>query len=70
MRNKFVADGCHRFMRAKKNVASPESIAMKYAAELACARSDQQAEIRGRRERELLRRQKTASHQPSAGTFW
>lgn len=70
MKNKFVADGFRRFMRARRQVASSEAIEAKFAAELACARPDEKAGIRERMAQELLRREKTANHRPSAGTLW
>jgi hypothetical protein len=68
MKNKFVADGCRRFMRARK-AASSESIEKKYAAELAEADPAQKFKIHERMAQEYLR-QKNLDHQPSPGTLW
>jgi hypothetical protein len=68
MKNKFVADGCRRFIRARKT-ASSESIEKKYAAELAKAGPLQKLQIRKRMAQEHLRRG-NEGHQPSAGTLW
>jgi hypothetical protein len=70
MKNKFVANGFRRFMRAKRNVASPEAIEAKFAAELANASPADKTEIQKRIAQELLKRENTANHQPSAGTLW
>jgi hypothetical protein len=69
MKNKFVADGLRRFMRAKR-VFSSESIEQKYAAELANATPAQKLEIRKRMAQEYLRREKFVNHKPSPGTLW
>ena len=69
MKNKFVADGFHRFMRAQK-AASSESIEKKHAAELAKADPAQKFKIHERMVQEYLRRGKTESHKPSAATLW
>jgi hypothetical protein len=68
MKNKFVADGYRRFMRAKK-AASSGSIERKYAGELAKADPLQKLQIRKRMVQEYLRRG-NEGHQPSAGTLW
>jgi hypothetical protein len=69
MKNKFVADGLGRFMRAKRATAT-ESIEKKYAAELANAKPVESAKIRERMAAEILRREKALNHKPSAGTLW
>jgi hypothetical protein len=69
MKNKFVADGYRRFMRARKD-ASSESIEKKYAAELAKADPHQKLQIRERMVEEYLRRGKIKGHKPSAATLW
>ena len=69
MKNKFVADGYRRLMRAKK-VASSEAIEKKYAAELARADPQQKRQIRERMVEEYLRRGKIEGHKPSPGTLW
>ena len=69
MKNKFVADGYSRFLRAKKAVSS-ESIEKKYAAELAKADPAQKLKIRERMVEEYLRRGKIEDHKPSPGTLW
>jgi hypothetical protein len=68
MKNKFVADGYRRFMRARKAALS-ESIDKKYAAELAKADPAQKFKIRERMVPEYLH-QKNLDHQPSPGTLW
>jgi hypothetical protein len=69
MKNKFVADGFHRFMRGKKAALS-ESIEKKYAAELAHANPRQKLQIREQMVEEYLRREKIEGHKPSPGTLW
>ena len=69
MKNKFVADGYRRFMRARKT-ASSESIEKKYATELAKADPAQKFKIRERMVQEYLRRGKIEGHKPSAATLW
>jgi len=69
MKNEFVADGCHRFMRGKRGAWS-ESIEKKYAAELANADPQQRLQIRKRVVEECLRREKIEGHKPSPGTLW
>jgi hypothetical protein len=69
MKNKFVADGLGRFMRAKRATAT-ESIEKKYAAELANAKPVESAKIRERMAAEILRREKALNHKPSAGSLW
>jgi hypothetical protein len=68
MKNKFVADGYRRFMRAKKT-ASLEAIEKKYAPQLAEADPVQQHQIRKQMVEEYLA-QKNLDHKPSAGTLW
>jgi hypothetical protein len=69
MKNKFVGDGFHRFMRGKKAALS-ESVEKKYAAELAQADPQQKLQIRERMVEEYLRRGKIEGHKPSPGTLW
>jgi hypothetical protein len=69
MKNKFVADGYHRFMRGKRAALS-ESVEKKYAAELARADPHQKHQIRERMVEEYLRRGKIEGHKPSAATLW
>jgi hypothetical protein len=69
MKNEFVADGFHRFMRGKEAALS-ESIEKKYAAELARADPQQKRQIRERMVEEYLRREKIEGHKPSPGTLW
>jgi hypothetical protein len=69
MKNKFVADGHSRFLRAKKSAAS-ESIEKKYAADLAKAAPAEKLQIRERMAEEFLRREKIKAHQPSPATLW
>jgi hypothetical protein len=69
MKNEFVADGYHRFMRGKKGALS-ESVEKKYAAELANADPRQRLQIRERMVEEYLRRGKIEGHKPSAATLW
>jgi hypothetical protein len=69
MKNKFVADGFHRFLRGKR-AAGSESIEKKYAAELAKADPQQRLQIRERMVGECLRRGKIEGHKPSPGTLW
>ena len=69
MKNKFGADGFHRFMRGKEAALS-ESIEKKYAAELAKADPQQKRQIRERMEEEYLQRKKIEDHKPSAATLW
>ena len=69
MKNKFVADGFHRFMRGKKAALS-ESVEKKYATELAKADPQQKRQIRERIVEEYLRRGKIEGHKPSPGTLW
>ena len=69
MKNKFVADGYRRFMRAQKT-ASAESMEKKYAAELTRADPLQKLQIRKRMVQEYLRRGKIEGHKPSAATLW
>ena len=69
MKNKFVADGFHRFLRGKKAALS-EAVEKKYAAELANADPHQKHQIRERMAEEYLRRGKIEGHKPSPGTLW
>ena len=69
MKNKFVADGFHRFRQGKKTALS-ESVEKKYAAELANADPQQKHQIRERMVEEYLRRGKIEDHKPSPGTLW
>ena len=69
MKNKFVADGYHRFIRGKKAALS-ESVGKKFTAELANADPQQKLQIRERMAEECLRREKIEGHQPSPGTLW
>ena len=69
MKNKFVADGPLRFLRAKK-VASLEEIEKKYARQLAEADPTQKHQIRKQMAEECLQRKKIEDHKPSAATLW
>jgi hypothetical protein len=69
MKNKFVADGPFRFLRGKR-LAAPGAIAKKYAAEAATASPAEKTRIQERMAAEILRREKTAGHQPSPATLW
>ena len=69
MKNKFVADGLGRFMRAKQAVAA-KSTEKKYAAELANANPIEGAKIRERMAKEILTREKMLNHRPSSATLW
>ena len=69
MKNKFVADGCWRFLSGKKS-ATTESIEKKYAEELAAASPDEKGQIRERMAEEYRRLSKNAGHKPSPGTLW
>ena len=69
MKNKFIADGCHRFLQGKKTMAS-ESIEKKHAAELANANPVEKERIREHLEEEFLRREKALKHKPSWATLW
>jgi len=69
MKNKFVADGYHRFLQGKKTIAS-ESIEKKFAAELANASPVEKEKIRGRMAAKILQREKALNHKPSAATLW
>jgi hypothetical protein len=68
MKDKFVADGYYRFLRAKK-AASLETIEKKYARQLAEADPAQKHQIRKQMVEEYLA-QKNPDHRPSAGTLW
>ena len=69
MKNKFVADGPLRFLRAKK-VVSSEDIEKKYARQLAEADPIQKHQIRKQMAEEYLQRKKNEDHKPSAATLW
>jgi hypothetical protein len=69
MKNKFVADGPLRFLRAKKR-ALAEDIEKKYARQLAEADPIQKHQIRKQMAEEYLRQQKIEGHKPSPGTLW
>jgi hypothetical protein len=69
MKNKFVADGYRRLMRAQKTATS-ESIEKNHAAELAGADPARKLQIRERRAQEFLRRGRIKAHKPSPGTLW
>jgi len=69
MKNEFVADGPFRFLRGKK-LAVPGTIAKKYAPALATASPAEKTQIQERMAAEILRREKTAGHQPSPATLW
>lgn len=68
--NRFVADGLQRFFRTRKNLPTAEEIGKKYAGKIASATPAEKTKIHREMALELLRREKTASHQPSAGTLW
>ena len=68
MKNEFVEDGYHRFIRARKAVTF-ESLQKKYAVELAKAGPFRKLQIRKRMLQEYLRRG-NEGHQPSPGTLW
>jgi hypothetical protein len=63
MSNKFVADGFHRFLRAKR-VASTESNEKSRPTELASTDPGKKSLMRKQRKPEY------ADHQPSPGTLW
>ena len=63
MKNKFVADGYRRFLRAKR-VASAESDEKSHAVEL--ARTDPAQKLQMRKQLN----QEDPDHQPSPGTLW
>jgi hypothetical protein len=69
MKNEFVADGPFRFLRGKK-LATPGSITKKFATALATATPAEKKQIQARIAAEILRREKTAGHQPSPATLW
>jgi hypothetical protein len=69
VKNKFVADGCQRFLRGKKARTS-ESIAKKYAAELAKTGPAEKMQIQERMVAEFLKREKMEAHTPSPATLW
>jgi hypothetical protein len=69
MKNRFVADGYHRFLSAPKGVSS-EDIEKKYAKQLAEANPIQQHQIRKQMTEEYLQRRKIEGHKPSAATLW
>ncbi|MGO9585957.1 MAG: hypothetical protein ACLP2Y_07175 [Limisphaerales bacterium] len=69
MKNKFVADGPLRFLRAKKAALS-QDIEKKYARQLAEADSIQKRQIRKQMAEEYSQRQKIEGHKPSGATLW
>jgi hypothetical protein len=69
MKNKFIADGRWRFLRAKK-IAASESIEKKYAAELAGAKPAEKIQIRERMVEEYRRLLKNEGHKPSPAALW
>jgi hypothetical protein len=69
VKNKIVADGESRLWWGQKAMAS-ESIAKKYAAELAKAGLGGKKEIYRRMTDEIERRRKMVDHKPSAATLW
>ena len=69
MKNRFVADGPLRFLRAKK-VVSVEAIEKKYAGNWRRRIRIQKIKIRKRMVARISAREKIEDHQPSAGTLW
>jgi hypothetical protein len=69
MENKFIADGCQRFLRGKKAVTI-ESIEKKFTEKLSTANPDEKGQIREQMEEEYRRLSKNAGHKPSPGTLW
>jgi hypothetical protein len=70
MKNKFVADGPDRFMRAKKDLPTSEQIGQKYATRLATASSAEKEKIQEQMVEEYLRIEKIRNHKPSPATLW